>query len=187
VISKMLPWYALQVRTRHERLVSDLLTEKGYETFLPFSRTTRQWSDRRKKVSTPLFPGYLFCRFNAKERSPIINTPGMIQIVGYSHMPVPMDEKEIEAIQTVVDSGLPIAPCSSVDVGDTVVIKAGPLAGLEGILTEFRGNHRLILSIQLLQRSIAVEVNPDIVEPHASQIAPIRNVGSRMAEMQSVG
>jgi transcription antitermination factor NusG len=184
---KMLPWYALQVRTRYERMVSELLAEKGYETFLPFSRTTRQWSDRQKKVSTPLFPGYLFCRFNVRERAPIINTPGMIQIVGYRHMPVPLDDKEIEAIQAVVDSGLPIAPCSSLEAGDSVVIKSGPLAGLEGILTEFRGRHRLILSIKLLQRSIAVEVNPAIVEPHSSQNAPIRDAGSRMAELQCAG
>ncbi len=181
---RKLPWYALQVRTRYERMVFDSLVDKGYEAFLPLCHTTRQWSDRQKKVSAPLFPGYLFCRFNAQERSPIIRTAGMIQIVGYGHMPVPLDEQEIAAIETVVDSGLPNEPCSFLDIGDSVMITAGPLAGLEGILTEYRGTQRLILSINLLQRSIAVEVNPSFVSPRPSLMGQLGNMGRGIEELQ---
>ena len=157
------PWFALQIRTRHEMNVADYLQGKGYEWFLPLYKTRRRWSDRVKEVSSPLFPGYLFCRFNPHDRLPILKTPGVTQIVGYNHVPVPVDEQEIEAIRRLIASGLPNFPCAFLQVGSKVRIEAGALRGLEGILTELKGKRRLVLSITLLQRSVAVEIDSGAV------------------------
>ncbi|MCU1241312.1 MAG: transcriptional activator RfaH [Candidatus Acidoferrum typicum] len=157
------PWFALQVRMRHETGVADHLQGKGYEWFLPLYKAQRRWSDRVKEVQAPLFPGYLFCRFNPHDRLPILKTPGVTQIVGYNHVPVPVDEQEIQAIRTLVASGVSNFPCPYLEVGSKVRIEAGALRGLEGILMDLKGKRRLVLSITLLQRSVAVEIDSDAV------------------------
>lgn len=166
------PWFALQVRTRYEALVAEHLQGKGYEWFLPvYTRRTR-WSDRVKEADLPLFPGYLFCRFDPRNRLPILKTPGVTQIVGYNHSPVPVEESEIRAIRTLVASGVPNAPCAYLEVGSRVRIQNGALRGIEGILIELKGKRRLVLSISLLQRSVAVEIDSDAVRlVHSSQQA----------------
>jgi transcription antitermination factor NusG len=157
------PWFALQVRMRHEVGVSDHLQSKGYEWFLPLYKSRRRWSDRVKEVDAPLFPGYLFCRFNPHDRLPILKTPGVTQIVGYNHVPIPVDEQEITAIRRLVASGVPNFPCAYLEVGCKVRIDAGALRGLEGMLMDVKGKRRLVLSITLLQRSVAVEIDSDAV------------------------
>lgn len=166
------PWFALQVRMRHESGVADYLQGKGYEWFLPLYKAQRRWSDRVKEVESPLFPGYLFCRFNPNDRLPILKTPGVTQIVGYNHVPVAVDEREIEAIRTLVASGVPNLPCAYLEIGSKVRIEAGALRGIEGILVDVKGKRRLVLSITLLQRSVAVEIDSDAVSlVHSSQAA----------------
>jgi transcription antitermination factor NusG len=160
-----LPWYALQVRTRYERVVAEHLGSQGFEWFLPLSKERKRWSDRIKEVESPLFPGYLFCRFDAQNRLPILKTPGLVQIVGYNRQPIAVDDGEISAIQTLVASGIPNQPCSFVEIGDRVRIESGPLRGLEGILIESRGHHKFVLSVTLLQRSVAVEIDALSVTP----------------------
>jgi transcription antitermination factor NusG len=157
------PWFALQVRMRHETLVTDHLNGKGYEWFLPLYKSRKRWSDRIKETELPLFPGYLFCRFNPQDRLPILKTPGVTQIVGYNHIPVAVDESEIEAIRALVASGVPNFPCAYLDVGSRVRIESGALRGIEGILTDLKGKRRLVLSVTLLQRSVAVEIDSDAV------------------------
>jgi len=157
------PWFALQVRMRYEVAVADHLKGKGYEWFLPLYKARRRWSDRIREVDAPLFPGYLFCRFNPHNRLPILKTPSVTQIVGYNHVPIPVDEHEIEAIRRLVASGVPNFPCAYLEVGSKVRIEAGALRGLEGVLTELKGKRRLVLSITLLQRSVAVEIESDAV------------------------
>jgi len=152
-------WYALQVRTRYEAGVANLLHGMGYELFLPLYKCRKRWSDRIKNVVTPLFPGYLFCRFDLLNRLPILTTPGVIRVVGYNRAAVPVEESEIQAIQALMASGLPSQPWPFFELGDRVRIEAGPLRGHEGILVEFRGSHRLILSITLLHRAVAVEID----------------------------
>lgn len=152
-------WFALQVRTRHEPGVAGFLEAKGYELFLPLVKSRKQWSDRMKKVESPLFPGYVFCRFNVQERLPILKTPGVIQIVGYNRTPVPIEESEISGIQALAASGLPSQPWPFLTVGERVRIEGGPLRGYEGLLIDFKGNHRLVLSITLLHRAVAVEID----------------------------
>jgi transcription antitermination factor NusG len=165
------PWFALQVRSRYESGVAEHLKSKGYEWFLPLYKARRRWSDRVKEIDSPLFPGYLFCRFNPYDRLPILKTPGVTQIVGYNHVPVPVDDHEIEAIRRLVASGLPNSPCAYLGVGSKVRIEAGALRGLEGILTELKGKRRLVLSITLLQRSVAVEIDSDAVSVVRAQSA----------------
>ena len=169
------PWYALQVRSRHEFIVADYLGGKQYEWFLPQYKCRKRWSDRIKEVDTPLFPGYLFCRFNAEERLPILKTPGVIQVVGNNRIPIPVDEEEIRGIRALVASGIPNQPCNFFQVGERVRIESGPLAGVEGILTDFRGSHRFVLAITLLRRGVAVEIDSAFVKSLRPSPAPRLN------------
>lgn len=158
------PWFALQVRTRHEQGVASHLGSIGFEWFLPLYKCRKRWSDRIKESEVPLFPGYLFCRLNPQDRLPILKTPGVLQIVGYNRHPVPVDEMEISALQRLVSSGVPNHPWPYLEIGEQVRIESGPLRGLEGRVVEFKGNHRLVLSVKLLQRSVAVEMDSAFVE-----------------------
>jgi transcription antitermination factor NusG len=167
-----LPWFALQVRARHEIGVGKFLSGKGYEPLVPLYQSRRRWSDRIKVVEEPLFPGYLFCRFDINNRLPILTTPGVIQVVGFNRTPVPVDEAEIDAIQNLLASGFPSQPWPYVHVGDRVQIDSGPLRGLEGLLVELKGSHRLVVSVSLLQRSVAVEIDSALVR--ALRGAPAR-------------
>jgi transcription antitermination factor NusG len=152
------PWFALQVRSRYENIVTAHLDGKGYEWFLPLYKSRRRWSDRFKELQRPLFPGYLFCRFNPLNRLPILTIPGVVVIVGTAKTPVAIDENEILAIQAAVKSGLPIQPLQALRIGQRVRIDRGPLCGLEGTLIELRGRHHLVLSVSLLRRAVAVQV-----------------------------
>jgi transcription antitermination factor NusG len=157
------PWFALQVRTRQEASVAQQLNGQGYERFLPLYKLRKRWSDRIKEVNAPLFPGYLFCRFNPQDRLPILKTPGVIQIVGFNNGPTAVDEGEIRSIQTLVTAGVPHQPWPFLAAGDRVRIESGPLLGLEGILVDVKRSHRLVLSVTLLQRSVAVEIDSALI------------------------
>jgi len=170
--SMKFPWFALQVRNRYENIVSAHLDGKGFEWFLPLYKSRRRWSDRFKEIELPLFPGYVFCRLNAMNRFPILMIPGVHQIVGLGKTPVPIDESEIAAIQAAVKSGLSTEPWQFLRIGQRVRIEQGPLYGLEGILLGFRGQHRLVLSVTLLQRSIAVQLEDAWVTPIPQQVRP---------------
>ena len=170
-----LDWYALRIRSKLGTVASTTLNSKGYEEFLPVYRARRRWSDRVKNVELPLFPGYLFCRFNATDRlMPILTTPGVISIVGAGKVPVAVDEKEIEAIRAIVRSGLAARPWPLLQTGSKVYIESGPLAGLEGIVTVADKVHRLIVTVDLLQRSVAVEIDRAWVRPVAISTAGLR-------------
>ena len=155
-----LAWYALRVQSRLGALASSTLHGKGYEQYLPLYRTRRQWSDRIKEVELPLFPGYLFCRFDlGRTLMPILTTPGVINIVGAGKTPLPVADNEIEAIRTILRTGLAVQPWPGLTVGSRVHIERGPLAGLEGIVTNLDKVYRLVVSVSLLQRSVAVEID----------------------------
>ncbi len=163
------PWFALQVRARYENTVASHLRGQGYEWFLPTYKCRRSWSDRIKEIELPLFPGYLFCRFDLHNRLPILKTPGVVQIVGIARIPIPIDDAEINAIQTAVRSGLPSQPWPFLQVGERVRIEYGPLCGLEGLLLAFKGHHRIVLSVTLLKRSVALEIDDAWVTPSPQQ------------------
>ncbi|MFZ3215853.1 MAG: UpxY family transcription antiterminator [Candidatus Acidiferrales bacterium] len=164
----LFPWFALQVRSRCEAGVANQLHGQGYEKFLPLYRLRKRWSDRIKEVDAPLFPGYLFCRFDPHDRLPILKTPGVMQIVSFNNGPSPVDESEVRALQTLVAAGVPHQPWPFLAAGDRVRIESGPLLGVEGILTEVKRGHRLVLSVTLLQRSVAVEIDSAFVQPLGS-------------------
>lgn len=166
------PWFALQVRARHEVRVGKFLSGKGYDPFVPLYQSRKRWSDRIKVVDEPLFPGYLFCRFDFNNRLPVLTTPGVIQIVGFNRFPVPVDEAEMDSIQSLIASGLPTQRWPYLHVGDRVRIEAGPLRDIEGLLVELKGSHRLIVSVTLLQRSVAVEIDSAMVR--ATRSAPAK-------------
>jgi len=159
------PWFALQVRSRYENIAAGHLTGKGFECFLPKYKTRRRWSDRFQEVECPLFPGYVFCRLNPLDRLPIRITPGVILIVGQGKTPEPIDETEIAAIQSAVKSGLPSQPYPFLQIGQRVRINDGPLWGLEGVLLDFKGHNRLVLSVTLLRRSVAVQIEDAWLTP----------------------
>jgi transcription antitermination factor NusG len=165
-------WYALQVRGRYEDRVASRLDGQGYESFLPKYQVRRKWSDRMQSVNIPLFSGYLFCRFDPQQRRPVVMTPGVLSIVGIAKEPVPIAEEEIFALQAVVKSGSPAEPCSFLKQGDRVRVEYGPLRGVEGILIGLRGQSRVIVSVTLLQRSVAVDVQMEWLSAVTGNDAP---------------
>lgn len=160
-----LPWFALQVRPLREKYVGSVLAEKGFTEFVPLYRDRRRWSDRIKEVELPLFPGYLFCRLDLNNRLPVLVTPFVKGIVGAGTTPLPVADSEVEAIRTIVTSGQDALPWNFLPVGCKARIQEGPLQGLEGVLIEVKKRHRLVVSVTLLQRSVAVEVDRQWVKP----------------------
>jgi transcription antitermination factor NusG len=125
----------------------------------------RRWSDRKKEIERFLFPGYVFCRVNPQARLPLLTAPGVISLVGCGKIPEPIPDGEIERIRRMVQSGLLVTPWPFLQLGQTVLIEQGPLAGVEGILEEVKGKCRLIVSINLLRRSVGAEVDRHWVRP----------------------
>lgn len=167
------PWYALQVRPRYEKMVASTLLSKGYEGFLPLYSKRNRWSDRVKEVQLPLFPGYLFCRFDISRRLPILVTPGIVRVVGIGKEIYPVEENEIVALKQIVLSGLQTEPWSFLNIGQKVRIEMGALAGVEGVLLALKGSSKLVVSVTLLQRSVAVEIEESWVIPANSRLATL--------------
>lgn len=151
-------WFALKTST-HERNVAECLRMKGFESFLPLYRSRKRWSDRYKDVQVPFFPGYVFCRFDVTNRLPILLTQGVSFILGSGKTPVPIPDHEIAALQKVVSSGLVAGPCPFLEVGQRIQIGEGPLEGVDGVLLDIKNNWRVVVSVSLLQRSLAVEID----------------------------
>jgi transcription antitermination factor NusG len=153
-------WYAFRVRSRHEKLVSTSLRGKGYEEYLPLSRSKRKWADRSKTVEMPLFPGYVFCDTERSEIGKIRCTPGIIDVIRAGSAPLPASRWEIEGLIKATEADLPLESWPYIDPSTTghVRITSGPLTGLDGVLIEVRGKERLILSVDLLRRSVLVEL-----------------------------
>jgi transcription antitermination factor NusG len=159
------PWYALQVASRCEKAVAAGLALRGYSEFLPLFRSRRRWSDRFQDVDLPLFSGYVFCRLDIDNRLPVLLIPGVVRIVGLGKIPMPVAEGEIAAVQKIASSGLLAQPWPFLKVGQTVTIEEGPLRNVTGILAEIDGSDQLIVSITLLQRSLAVAIPRHSIRP----------------------
>jgi len=160
-----LRWYAVRVRSNREWTVAAAARGKGIEEFVPRYRVRRQWSDRVREVELPLFAGYVFCRLDVRQRLPVLTIPGVVGFVGTREGPLPVEEEEIAALQRVASSGAPAAPWPYLQVGQRVRITRGPLRGLEGLLAVVKSDYRLVVSVTLLQRSVAVEVDRDAIVP----------------------
>lgn len=157
-------WFAISVIPRKEKVTARTLRAKGYEEFLPLYAERRNWSDRVKMVELPLFPGYVFCRFDPAVRLPILKIPSVNQIVGVGKTPQAIEESEIQSLQTVCKAHANVIPCPYLKAGARVTLQHGPLKGVEGILVEATDT-RLILSVTLLQRSVSVEVDREWISP----------------------
>lgn len=152
-------WYALYVRSRHENNVAAQLEGRRYPVFLPVYQARHRWTDRWKVICQPLFPGYVFCHFDQGARRDVITTSGVVDIVRNGSELAPIHESEIEVIKQTLDSKLPLTPHPSLVMGQRVVMRGGPLKGIRGTLMEFRNGVRLVISVELLQRSVLVEID----------------------------
>jgi transcription antitermination factor NusG len=164
-------WYCVHVRAKLTRDIADSLGEKGYESFTPVSPVSRRWCDRIGRIEVPLFPGYVFSRLDLRNRMPILTTPGVYGLVGVGKSPAPIEEHEIANLRGLLHSGLPIEPWAFLRRGDHVVIDHGPLAGVSGILVGVKNRYRLVVSVELIARSIAVEVDADSVRAFQAKTA----------------
>ena len=170
---ELCPWYALSVKHQHELAVRSALEFKGFEALVPTYRARRRWSDRVKEIDLPLFVGYVFCRFPFAERIKVIGAPGVAKVVEFGGAPAEVSESEIAAIRAVMASKLPVRPWPYLKPGDRVRVERGPLRGVEGILLREavrercgeRDSLQLVIGVEMLQRSLAVELEPDMVAP----------------------
>jgi transcription antitermination factor NusG len=156
-------WFALAVKPRCDKAVARTLETKGYETLLPLYKKQHRYATRCKQSELPLFPGYVFCRFNAQTRLPILTTPGVTQILSTGSRPIPLSETEIVSLQTATKAQLQLQPFPFLQVGQRVRIEEGVLAGVVGIVIRFKQPVRLVLSVTLLQRSVLLEIDQDQV------------------------
>lgn len=173
-VAQVQRWYAVHVRHQHERQAERLLKFQGWNTLSPMYRSERRWSDRTKEIELPLFPGYVFCQFPTEDRIRVEATPGVLQIVKFHGDLAPVEEHEVAAIQALLVSSVRLAPWPFLKIGDRVRVERGPLRGLEGTLLRSAEGTRLIVSVQLLQRSVAAEVDPDAVTPLRGLTAGMR-------------
>ena len=160
------PWFAVLTRAKAERWVSTALRGKGLEEFLPLYRSRHVWSDRTKELDLPLFPGYIFCRLEARaDHNLVLKTPGVLSIVGSGRTPTPVEDREMESIRALLNSGCAATPHPFLKSGDRVYLDGGPLAGVEGFVVNADKKFRLVVSITLLQRSVSVEIDRKLVRP----------------------
>jgi transcription antitermination factor NusG len=158
-------WFALSVKPRHEKSVVQALRLQQLEEFLPLYREQHAWSDRTRWVEVPLFAGYVFCRFSFADRLAVLNTRGVIRILGAGNIFAPVSEEQISELRAVVASGLPARPCSYLAPGEMVRVERGPLAGVRGMVLRHKGVTSVVVSVEILQRSVVVEVDSDAVRP----------------------
>jgi transcription antitermination factor NusG len=158
-------YFAIHVKARHEKAVARMLTERGYDSFLPIYRTRRNWSDRVKEVELPLFSCYVFCRLGSNGCAPILKIPGALRVVAFGNKPVAVADEELAAIRAIVASRASVEPWPFVCTGERVRIEHGCLRGAEGYLVRKKGRSRLIVNVTLLQRSCAVEIDGASVSP----------------------
>jgi transcription antitermination factor NusG len=162
-------WYAVCVRAQRERATGAILSDKGFESFVPLCSSRRKWADRQKVLSVPLFPGYVFCRMEAMSRLQVLVTPGVYQIVSDSRGPISVPDSEIDAIRRVASSRVVCTPWPFIEVGQRAEITSGSLEGLRGIVTRVKSDLRLVVSVSLLQRSVALEIDATLVRPVAER------------------
>jgi transcription antitermination factor NusG len=162
-------WIATQVRTNREFFVSSALQGKGYETFVPTYSRVKQWSDRQKTCLLPLISGYVFVRpILEKAQSPIVSTPGVLRLVGFGGEITPIDDREIDLIRTLAESSLKAEPWAFIKPDSQVRISRGSLSGIQGTVLQVRDKTMLVVSIEMLQRSVAVHIDRSWVEPARS-------------------
>jgi transcription antitermination factor NusG len=154
-----LEWFAVHTRSRHEKSVYEQLRGKQIQTFLPLYRSSKRWKNGQAGAELPLFTGYVFVRIDGKKTLPVLQTPGVARFVGFGSGPAPVPDHEIAQLEAIMSQGLDACPYPFLSAGQRVQIQCGPLAGLTGIVTRDKGKSRIILSVELISRSISVELD----------------------------
>lgn len=158
-------WWALYTRHQHEKVVADMLMAKGFEVFLPLYESMRRWKDRSKVLSLPLFPCYVFVRGGLNRRLQVVTTPGVHMILNHGENVATIPEDEIQAIRLTVEGHFRVEPYPFLKCGERVRVTRGTLAGVEGVLVRKKNMYRLVLSVEMLAQSVAVEIDAADVEP----------------------
>ena len=156
-------WFALAVKPRHEKAVAEHLLARSLESYAPVYRERRLVVGSRPIVELPLFSRYVFCRFSFADRLKVISMPGVQSVVGFGGKAAPVHDEEIDAVKTLVGSGLAVAPWHYLRIGQHVRIREGPLSGLEGILAREKSGYRVVINVELLQRAVAVEIDRNFI------------------------
>ncbi|HEX3436010.1 MAG TPA: UpxY family transcription antiterminator [Pseudacidobacterium sp.] len=158
-------WWALYTRHQHEKVVADMLSAKGFEVFLPLYETMRRWKDRYKKLSMPLFPCYVFLRGGFNRRLQVVSTPGVHMVLSKGERVAIIPDDEIDAVRRIIEGPCSAEPHPFLKCGERVRVKRGSLQGIEGILVRKKNLYRLVLSVDMLAKSVAVEIDASDVEP----------------------
>jgi transcription antitermination factor NusG len=162
-------WYAAHTSSNHEKRVAEQLTWKSVEHFLPLYQTVRLWKDRRVQLRRALFPGYVFVRLALRDRLQVLQIPGVAKLVGFSGTPTALPQEQIDTLRTSLLNGVRAEPHPHLTVGRRVRVKSGPLAGMEGILLRRKSRLRVVISIELIQRSVSVDTDLADIEIRGSQ------------------
>ena len=152
-------WYAAQTCANHEKRVHEQLLQRTVEAYLPLYASMRRWKDRRIQLELPLFPGYVLVRLALKDRLRVLQTPSVVRLVGFGGQPIPLPDRDVEALRQGLNGEIKVEPYPYLKVGQRVKVKSGPLQGLEGILIRKKNISRLVISIDLIMRSVAVELD----------------------------
>lgn len=163
--SQLSPWWALYTRHQHEKIVAETLAAKGFEVFLPLYDSMRRWKDRQKLLSLPLFPCYVFVRGGFDRRLPAVSTPGVHMILSRGDQIAVIPDNEIDAIRRTIEGNLKVESHPFLKCGERVRVTRGSLLGVEGILVRKKSMYRLVLSVDMLAQSVAVEIDAADVEP----------------------
>ena len=160
-------WYAIQTLPRHEKKIAAELHQKSIKSFLPLVTEKHQWSDRRVSVNTPLFPGYVFVRITQDQSSrvAVLRTVGVRNFVGMRGMGDPIPDSQIDGVQAIVSKGVPFSSSTFINVGQRVRVRGGSLEGVEGIVTSVNGDKSLVISVDLIQKSLAIRITGFTIEP----------------------
>jgi transcription antitermination factor NusG len=158
-------WYAVYTCANHEKRVHDQLEERSFESFLPVYETVRRWKDRRTRLHMPLFPGYVFVRLALRDRLRLLQTPSVVRLVGFGGTPTALPNHEVEALRRGVASEVRMDPCPYLKSGSRVRVRNGPLQGLDGIVVRKKNRSRLVISFDLIMRSVAVEIDGTELDP----------------------
>jgi transcription antitermination factor NusG len=158
-------WYAGYTASRHEKRVADHFAQRGVEHFLPLYETIHRWNNGRHRVQLPLFPSYIFVRIALRDRLRVIEVPGFVRLVGFNSLPHPLPEADINRMKDALNKGVLAEPYPYLTVGTRVEIRNGPMQGMTGILLRRQNECRVVISVDLIMRSMAVEVEAEDVVP----------------------
>src|SRR6201997_2684875 len=181
--SEML-WYAGYTASRHEKRVAEHFAQRGVEHFLPLYETIHRWNNGRHRVQLPLFPGYIFVRIALRDRLRVIEVPGFVRLVGFNSLPHPLPEADINKMKEALNKGVLAEPYPYLTVGTRVEIRNGPMQGMTGILLRRQNKCRVVISVDLIMRSMIVEVEAaDVVPMRRSTLSALQDAAGRKATL----